>query len=281
MAVHVATVHWNSDRWVDLQLDAIERHIPGALVYAFLNGLPTDRSSRFFYSSTEPIVDHPTKLNLLADMASLNAESDDDILVFLDGDAFPVAPLEPLLDRLARHRLIAVQMRESNGDLQPHPCFCVTTVGFWRKIKGDWHAGAVWVDGSGDETTDAGGNLLAILERNGVDWLRLHRLNRLNPHPILFGLYGDETPIVYHHCAGFRYAYTKVGMLQAGSERTHARLLSRMLERLPDNGVAGKARYRLHPVLRLEREVVAAADRLSDEWFARLSDDPSAWRALS
>jgi hypothetical protein len=37
-------------------------------------------------------------------------------LLFIDGDAFPVAALEPLLrDRLAEHRLIAAQRYENNG----------------------------------------------------------------------------------------------------------------------------------------------------------------------
>ena len=30
------------------------------------------------------------------------------------------------------------------GDPQPHPCFCVTTVGFWQDIGGDSDEGPQW-----------------------------------------------------------------------------------------------------------------------------------------
>jgi hypothetical protein len=131
MTIHVATVHWATDRWIDLQLAAIEAHVPEPhLVYGFLNDVPGDHRGRFFYTSTEPIEDHATKLDLLADLARLNAGGDDDVLIFIDGDAFPVGPVERLLgDLLRTHRLIAVQRYENNGEVQPHPSFCVTTVG--------------------------------------------------------------------------------------------------------------------------------------------------------
>ena len=97
--IHIATVHWKSDRWIDHQHAAFERYIPQPYsVYAFLNELPRDHRTRFFYASQEPIEDHATKLDILGDIASFNATGDDDPLVFIDGDAFPVASLSVLLE---------------------------------------------------------------------------------------------------------------------------------------------------------------------------------------
>ena len=51
----------------------------------------------------------------LADVISFAAEDASDPLVFIDGDAFPVTPIGPLIDqRLAQSELIAVQ-RDARG----------------------------------------------------------------------------------------------------------------------------------------------------------------------
>lgn len=55
-------------------------------------------------------------------------------------------------------------------DRQPHPCFCLTTVGFWNLIEGDWRQGYSWPVKSGGTATDVGGNLVGILEREGIEW---------------------------------------------------------------------------------------------------------------
>jgi len=221
---HVLTVHWKEDRWVDLQKEYFDRNLGvGSYdAYAFLNDLTQEHSSKFSYSSAEPIEDHATKLNLLADIACLRASGDDDILIFADSDAFPIADLkEHLSKELVEHPLVAVQRLENLGDPQPHPCFCVTTVGFWKKIKGDWHAGFQWRNSLGETVTDVGGNLLGKLEREGIRWKPLLRSNKKDLHPLWFGVYGD---LVYHHGAGSR---NPVSRLDAASvEEKAGKLLS-------------------------------------------------------
>ena len=47
--IHVATVHYRSDRWIDPQLRYLERFLPGPFrVYAFLTRVPGDHSGKFF-----------------------------------------------------------------------------------------------------------------------------------------------------------------------------------------------------------------------------------------
>ncbi len=208
--IHVLTVHWQSDQWIDIQLEALRRHMGRPYrVYAFLNGIDiTLQREKFFYCSDEDIKSHAVKLNLLADMACMAAEGPDDWLVFLDGDAFPIGDVHSYVEpRLAKFPLIAVRRDEHQGDVQPHPCFCLTTVGFWKRIRGDWKAGFQWKTVSGSMVTDVGGNLLGQLQQAGVDWYPITRSNQYNLHPLMFGIYGD---VIYHHGAGFRIPITRM-----------------------------------------------------------------------
>jgi hypothetical protein len=197
---HIVTVHWRTADWIEPQLRFIRRHFPdNTRVYASLNGIESDgdERARFAYAADLPGT-HPEKLNALADVVSAQARPDDH-LVFLDGDAFPIAPITPAI--LQGTPLAAVRRDENLGDPQPHPCFAVTTVGFWNSIEGDWRPGYPWTNQLGYKTTDVGANLLKILRSRGIDWHPLLRTNRFDLDPLWFAIYGD---VVYHQGAGFR-----------------------------------------------------------------------------
>jgi hypothetical protein len=282
--VHVATVHWKSARWIDLQRRYLDRYLGSPYrIYAFLNDVPGDHRDAFFYSSKERIKDHATKLNLLCDVIRF-AGDPDDVLLVLDGDAFPVAPISPLLEeRLAQHRLIAVQRLENNGDPQPHPCFCATTVGFWTQVGGDWHNGYEWAGRGGEPVTDVGANLLEALEREGVDWYPLRRVNRVNLHPLFFALYGDEEqrPLVYHHGGGFRAGSGRVTLALAGEDALRESRRARLFDRLPRKGPLGALRRRYHPVKQLRQRLAAETTQASQRMFARIQHDDEFWRELT
>lgn len=210
--IHVLTIHWKSADWIDIQLKYLSQNLNQPYkVYAFLNFLPqaAEHKKKFYYTSTEDITSHPVKLNLLADMAAFNAESDEDYLMFLDGDAFPIAPLDDLFSGpLNDFPLAAVQRFENNGDIQPHPCFCVCKVKFWKDIQGDWnHGGITWKDKFTNDVWDVGGIMLKKLNDNKIDWYKLNRSNKHSLHPLLFGVYEN---LIYHHGAAFRNPGTRV-----------------------------------------------------------------------
>jgi hypothetical protein len=210
--IHVLTIHWHSDAWIDIQLRYLAQHIKQPhRVYSFLNQVPdTERHrNKFFYVSTEDIKSHPIKLNLLADLACFAAESDDDYLMFLDGDAFPINSIDDFVaSTFPQHPLAAIQRLDNNGDLQPHPCFCLTTVRYWREIQGDWKPGDhKWLDRFGRKVWDVGGQMLKIMEDRQVDWYKLNRSNQHDLHPLLFGIYDQ---LIYHHGAAFRNPGTRI-----------------------------------------------------------------------
>lgn len=258
--IHIATVHWNTDRWVRVQEEYLRRHLKSEYrVYAWLNDIPQVPLDSFYYTCSEPVAAHAVKLNLLADIIRLSAAGPDDPLIFIDGDAFPIAPIEPLLNQhLATRKLIAVQRLENNGDVQPHPCFCATTVGFWRQLRGDWKEGYQWQNRQGQKVSDVGGNLMKQLADHQVDWMPLVRSNKVNLHPLFFGIYGG---LIYHHGAGFRKGECRVDMAKLELTSTD-RLWSKILP-----GYGRKVRRKMW------RQMVAANDQLSEEVFKAIQQD--------
>ncbi|MDQ2963122.1 MAG: hypothetical protein M3R31_08195 [Pseudomonadota bacterium] len=201
--IYVLTVHWSRDFWVDVQISHLRKYILHPFkIFAFCEGTRHDHAAKFDYCSpVKGIVDHASKLNALASVVCDSAH-DDDVLIFCDSDAFPVRDITDYIrSGLARWPLVAVQRLENAGDVQPHPCFSMTTASFWRRIEGDWRAGPTWTNSHGQVVTDVGANLLRSLWLNGVEWGKMRRSNRLNLHPLLFAVYDD---VVYHHGAGSR-----------------------------------------------------------------------------
>jgi hypothetical protein len=277
--LHIATVHWQNEDWIDIQLSHLKRHIPVPhRVYAFLNGVPVANRAKFFYASLDPIREHASKLNILADIIVSKAADDRDLIMFLDGDAFPIADLMPMLaDKLAKHPLVAVQRLENNGDRQPHPCFCVTTVGFWRTIAGDWREGHTWADRAGNPVTDVGGNLLGILEARKIEWSPLLRSNRTNLHPLWFGIYGGA---VYHHGAGFRKdKLSRADLAALAEERGRGSAPGRAAADMLDYVLRRSPLRALRKMTRAQREDRRVA-RLSDEFFERVKSDEHFYRVL-
>jgi len=260
--IHVATVHWKTDRWVDVQLGYLGRHVAAPYrVYAFLEGEACAHAARFDVAM-EGGGRHSENLNALARRIAAEA-APDDVLLFIDGDAFPITGLaEPVARMLAERPLAAVRRAENDGDPQPHPCFCATTVGFWQEIGGDWSAGHHWQSATGEWQTDVGANLLRTLEERGVEWTQLLRSNRRNLHPLLFGVYAD---LVYHHGAGFRETLTRTD-----SREVRARLAV----------LASTDEERRRWLWELRKERKAQNSRLGAEVYERLRSDDGFWREL-
>jgi hypothetical protein len=197
--LHIATVHFGSPRWIEIQTRYLREHISTPYqTWTSLEGIDSAYAVHF-----DRVIDqggrHAGKLNNLA-MEISHQAADDDLIMFLDGDAFPIADPMPLIERnLAQAPLTAVRRAENGGDQQPHPCFCVTTVKTWREVHGDWSPGHQWVLPDGRRPTDVGGNLLRALELTRTPWVDILRSNR--PDPLMFAIYGET---IYHHGAGFR-----------------------------------------------------------------------------
>jgi hypothetical protein len=199
--LHVVTVHFSSPRWIEIQLRHLREHLGVPFqTWTSLERIDPSYGERFDHVF-EQRGSHAGKLNHLA-MEVCAQAGDEDLLMFLDGDAFPIADPMPLIaDGLSRAPLVAVRREENLGEPQPHPCFCVTTARAWRSLPGDWSSGPTWPGPQGRVRTDVGAMLLRTLELRATPWVEVLRSNTHDLDPVYFGVYGG---VVYHHGAGFR-----------------------------------------------------------------------------
>lgn len=268
--IHIATVHYQTDKWIEIQLRYIKKYILDEYqIYAFLDGDAAKMKSRFFYACTESIQNqgHAIKLNILADIISFTANKND-ILIFLDGDAFPIGNIMELVyNKIDTHKLLAIQRLENSGDIQPHPSFCATTVGFWEEIEGDWKKGYKWKNNLRN-VTDVGGNLLKILIEKQLDWYRLHKTSQLGEHPVWFGIYAN---MIYHHGSGFRkWSISRIVALNEGVIDKENSLIAKLLNKVPDDLIV-KIKSRLHPASRMRKKIVKKWEKNIDEIYTRLN----------
>ena len=284
--IHIATVHWMSDRWIDLQLEYLRRNMDRPYrVYADLEGIDERHRERFDVATDLGPIPHAQKLNALADLIAEEADPRD-TLIFLDGDAFPVGPLgEFLEDRLARAPLAAVRRDENLGDVQPHPSFCATTVGFWQELGGDWARGRDWrwKNALGWTVEDVGGKLLYQLNERGIEWSPILRTSSGSLHPTLFGVYEER---IYHHGAGFRPTFERTDRHLAGKQPP----LPKSLPLEPPDAPLGRLLWKIRAklwYLTKKRGVAKREERLtrrnlelSEQVFAMIQADDEFFRRL-
>jgi hypothetical protein len=217
--LHIATVHYSSPRWIEIQRRYLREHVRVPFeTWTSLQGIDQSWSHHFDHV-VDQAGNHAGKLNNLAVEISHQA-GDADLIMFLDGDAFPIADPMPLIDEtLSRVPLLAVRRAENLDDRQPHPSFCVTTVRTWRELPGDWSSGYRWEAPEGRRPTDVGANLLRVLELTGTAWQEMLRSNGEHLDPLMCAIYGG---VIYHHGAGFRrggaskaHYYSRPGSLPA------------------------------------------------------------------
>ncbi len=289
--INIATVHWRSPKWIRVQLDYLERSIDAPFrVYGALNGIDDGALWDRFDFAEDMEGSHPEKLNALAEVISAKSDPSD-VLIFLDGDAFPVQKLLPwLTDALARHPLVAVQRREILDDRRPHPCFSATTIGFWQEIAGDWGR-AKWVAPDGRVHDDAGSKLMIELEGRGIEWQPLLRTNTRQVHPVWFAVYGHR---VYHHGAGFRPPISRADIDKVYSgpwrpmEQQSMGMLVTALRRRPSLVLEARPRHVRTVSQALSRTLVQTrtrwtvkqAEKKSDRVFGEILGDPSFYRRL-
>jgi hypothetical protein len=266
--LYIATVHYRSPRWIEIQARQLRRHIPVPYqTWSSLEGI--DESYAAYFDRTfEQRGLHAGKLNHLA-MEVLAVAADDDLLMFLDGDAFPVGDPMPLVSAgLSRAPLVAVRRAENVDEPQPHPSFCVTTVKLWRELPGDWTAGPTWPGARGKPTSDVGANLLRRLQLSQTPWTPVLRSNQLQVDPLYFAVYGG---VIYHHGAGFRE-----GELSP-ADRDHAPRpvpSPRIAPLRPFARLANRVRWRSWE-RRLRREHVRQSRRI----YRLIRDDLPGWPA--
>lgn len=213
----ICTVHFRNKKWIEIQNEHLNKYtnLDFRVIAITSEDIESSLPSHWIKIRDNGIKDHAKKLNIAGDIACQMAQNDD-IIVFLDSDCFPIANwCDQVTKYLDEKRIFAVQRIENDGDPQPHPCFACMKAKTWKLIKGDWRAGYEWKNPNGKEVTDVGGNLLQIVNREKISWHKIHRSNTFNPHPLFFGIYGG---IVYHHGAGSRSPISRADLREIKTE---------------------------------------------------------------
>jgi hypothetical protein len=278
--LYVATAHFKSPRWIEIQASYLRKHlsVPYQL-WGSIEGI--DRSySEHFDRVLEQRGPHAGKLNHFA-LEISHVACDDDLIMFLDGDAFPIAdPMPTITQALSQAPLVAVRRVENVDEPQPHPCFCVTTVGTWRSLPGDWSIGPVWPGVKGKRVSDVGANLLRALELSETPWVQLLRTNGSKLHPLFFAVYGD---IVYHHGAGFRGNALSRADLQRLKATPAEQKEQHPVKRLLQTGVERARGNRWKETMDRNNEqsrIIFEAIKADDtDWLAHVTDDVALQRS--
>lgn len=198
--IHIATIHWETGFFKDVQYKFIKNNLKEFKIWTFADKIPKEEidvekdKEMYYFCKESGEWNHRIKLNNLASLI-LKESSDDDVILFLDGDAWPIAPIEELIKDTLLHFPAGAVLRTENGERHAHPSFMFTKLGFWRENNLNWKGGEI-----NGKKYDVGYNT-HIIKNKGLDWRKFTRTRGLTDHKVFFSIYGD---MVYHHGAGFR-----------------------------------------------------------------------------
>ena len=189
--INIATVHWKSNFFQEVQYENITRNLNEFKIWAFVDKVPgaggIADSHRYFYHADSGQTNHLIKLDMLADLIC-ESSSPEDLILFMDGDAWPVSSVQNFMVESLKQFPVGGVVRIENGERYPHPCFTFTTVGYWQEADLSWSKQDI-------------NHILHVLEARKDGWTKIRRSGGLSDHPVFFSIYGD---MVYHHGAGFR-----------------------------------------------------------------------------
>jgi hypothetical protein len=202
--------HPRSLNWYKLQIEYLQRTTKDFTHVVYLNGKNDFyKSSKVLKKDTDPVIQdekigqryHIRGLNTIVDYFNDNNQYSE--LLLLDSDCFPFkSNWKTDLDIAMKNYQVAALCRYENLDTFAHPAMFYIKKTAASNIKFDIcsHKNLM-----GYEFSDTSSNV--------SEFFPLIRTNRLNYHPVLFGVYWNR---FYHHGAGSRnlifrlfYSYMK------------------------------------------------------------------------
>ena len=198
--IYIVTVHHKTNMWIELQQKCLQKYTNEEYkIYGCNFQVGEYNKNYFFYENDLPGIGHHPRVSFLTDRILENKNiDDDDLILFLDGDAFPIANwVDFVKEKLIDNFLVGVERLE-NEEMYPHVSFICTYIKNWKEIM-TW--GDAWQHKGSGGPNDYGSMLGDRLRNKNIKWHKLHRSNKTNYHPLFFGIYDN---LVYHHGCGFR-----------------------------------------------------------------------------
>ena len=216
--IHILTCHVFDDSWIDLQLEHIKRHTNQEFkiysIYDCVSKQEFDKhKNKWDYAEqlvegeisleTGDPLNHPYKLHHLVNVMAESADLENDWLVFIDGDAWPISDnwVEYTTQKAIEHTVCSIKRLENDGECRPTPIFFMCRPKFWIENNLTWYPeGCFYIGDSGRKVKDVGCKCLYQLKDLQIDWYPLLRSNKVDYHNLWFGIYDD---VIYHHSKGF------------------------------------------------------------------------------
>lgn len=226
--------------------------------------------SHFSHIESTSVKDHATKLNLLSEIICSKAKADD-IIMLLDGDAFPCDFIEYDFLKIVDDNIFgAIQQVECFDEPIPHPSFFIARVDSYLKHKFDWTPGPHW-DTEQGKFTDVGARIWDYALKNNYFWSPLKRTNKHNIHPLWFGVYENK---IYHHGAGFRNPISKIDRLYPSNQFGRCKWLFKFIEKAQCK-MSIENIYRFQNLTGFKWLLVKKNKRISRKVFRQIQDDDS------
>ena len=234
--IHIFSLHFKDDRWSKLQLDSIHKHVKVPYkTYSVYSHMETDTYKKWedkwdiFLVKEQGKHEHKSgKFHLTDGHRAIipeilkNANSDD-IFLRLDSDAILIDNIdESFIEKVNKHKFIAIKEPQHEWDTTyhtPHPSLWTFPIAFLNTELS--HRMSELLE---DGHSNWWGGVVRWLYENSIEWYPLERSNKINLHPLYFGIYGD---LVYHHWAGSRDMITR-------PDRKLAEQLGKSIEQVRD-----------------------------------------------
>lgn len=219
--IHILTLHFATPAWLEIQ----KRHLlkftslPEEEYKVWLGLYHLDLPEDFELPSNWEIInldkdyppegknEHYLQMEWMYHNRLKDQMCDDDIIIFMDSDAFPCAPawaqdIQRLITQEGRD-VICLHQEENRGiaaldEYHPYPdlCFFVATKKAWEEHNLEWGLFNPAHQNPGFGMKD---RLVAALPNINIG--AISRTNRFNAHNVMFGVYGGT---IYHQACGSR-----------------------------------------------------------------------------
>tara|TARA_Y100000310_G_scaffold88137_1_gene85046 strand:+ start:1013 stop:1837 length:825 start_codon:yes stop_codon:yes gene_type:complete len=216
--IHILTIHHENIRWIDFQFKNIKKYIKREhRIYMwnatiFHDNIHPDLVwteadiNRYFYVFDSTNTDDSVIRNDVSRRFDVMLEKvyedcdENDILIFLDNDAVFLDTIDEFLfTKLKNEKYDAVGYWRAPSTLYDPTIaidnsFFATTVGYWKKIKGNWDG----ISGVGDKQfgSDYGAVLTEFMMDKKTNFYEMKNTNKITLHPRYYQIYEN---LVYHH----------------------------------------------------------------------------------
>jgi len=216
--IHVFSLHYGDDKWSEIQIQSIQKHIKVPYkTYSVYSHMDEDSYKKWENKWDVFLVEekgkhahksgnfHLTDGHRYIIPEILKHAEPGDIFLRLDSDAFLINDIdESFIDLVNKHQFVSLKEPEHEWDTTyhtPHPALWAfpvellnTKLAYQMSELLEDHHSNWW------------GGVVHWLEENNIKWHPLERTNKVNLHPLYFGVYDD---LVYHHWAGSRDMITR------------------------------------------------------------------------